>query len=87
MIDDMTIEDYFKEVDDNSLIWVKEGCKTCQKITIRIPHLLLVDMLKNCEQSGLRDLLIQKLKDGDISDQLRNTLKVNHIWDKIGGVV
>ena len=30
----MTIEDYFKEKDKETLIYVNEGCKSCGKITL-----------------------------------------------------
>lgn len=80
MNDDIT---YVKELDSEPLIWINEGCKTCGKITLRIPHLLLIDMLKNCEQSVLRDMLIMRLQEDDVSEQLRHSLEANHIFDKL----
>lgn len=78
-----SLEEYVQKMDEAQPIIVYEGCKVCNKITIRIPHTLLRDMLVNCEPSAERDILITKLKEADISDSLKDMLEQNHIFEKV----
>lgn len=69
-------------VDDERFV-IKEGCKNCGKITIRIPHQLLADMLKNCKQSDDRDMFIRQLRKIDKSQNLSACLEREGIWDLV----
>ena len=64
-------------------ILVSEGCGECGKVTLRIPHQLLADMLKNCERSNDRDILICKLKNMEKSMNLSACLDREKIWDLV----
>lgn len=57
-----------------------EDCN-CGKVVIRISHQLLADMLKNCEKSYDRDVLIRFLRDMEKSDNLKAWLDREKIWD------
>lgn len=83
MVNTTSLEEYVQKMDEAQPIMVYEGCTVCNRITIRIPHTLLRDMLINCEQSAERDILITKLKEAHISDNLKDMLEKNHIFEKI----
>lgn len=62
-----------------------EGCNSCGMVSLRIPHKLLADMLKNCEESYERDKLIDILSKMKKSVNLSACLDSENIWDLIKG--
>ena len=62
-----------------------EGCGNCGMVSLRIPHKLLADMLKNCEESYERDKLIDVLRKMRKSANLSACLDSEHILSLIDG--
>ena len=61
-------------------VFAYEGCGNCGNISLRIPHQLLADMLKNCKQSYDRDELIKRLWKIQKSNDLSACLNREGIW-------
>lgn len=75
----MNLDDY------GTRIMAFDKCGNCGLITLRVPYQLLVDMLKNCKKSLDRDELIRHLKYIRKSDNLKECLNREKIWDLLDG--